>query len=355
MVSSQDVVLDLLRKYYINNCYPSTTRSNFQDWINGLSVEDAVYFATQQANSEQGTKIVFTVGDQTLGTAADAMESGYEPHATFLHSNEDAQMKDRREKIIREGGSVSGPAMLTPGGHMQYAVSHEKGKFEPKPNSYITLPRGKFDMSRSIVAFDHPYTSGYHTNPKTQNEVQELTSNLYAFGERKKFGRVHLMARVKDHGGKDTRGVYTLNPKECYPYAVQKTKVTRHETTVGKYKGTPLNPAKQSLIFKYANFRELFKPLNSLADILSSDPNNEMLQTAFMERLKVDLQNPRFPKVLRGNIINLMNSAENESIVLDILEAVTEFNPATEKTVEKVSMEDAMDAGEYEFSDDEPE
>ncbi|MBD5554515.1 MAG: hypothetical protein HDQ95_03985 [Roseburia sp.] len=360
-VPSRDEIRQLLINYYTKNSGRGT-RQRMAEWLARLSVEDAEKIILEQVGSRQGSKKVFSFGDQELGTAEQAMQSRYTPFATFLHSNDGEVMEERRGRILKGGGSVRGPLMLTSGGHMQYAEPQPHGMFRLKPNSYLRKPQAGADMPRSIFAFDHPYTSGYHTNPKTRADVQGLTNNFYEYGKHLGAGRFHLLVRAQDRGGRDTRGVYNLEPDELYLYGVQRTNVKSHATTMGSYSGAPIDPSKQSLIYKFADFKVLFHVLNELAEKLYRNPYDEDLQSAFMQRLNDDLDNHRFPPKLRDTLKGYrreINEAEelmsddNREILRNILEAIIHFNPANEATGESTSMDDAMSAGDQEFSDDE--
>lgn len=360
-VPSRDEISQLLINYYTMNTGRGT-RQGMAEWLKNLSLEDAERIVLEQVGSRQGSRTVFSFGDQELGTAERAMQSGYTPRATYLHSNNGEVMEERRGRILEGGGSVSGPLMLTPGGHMQYAEPQPHGMFRPKPNSYLRKTQAGADMSRSIFAIDHPYTSGYHTNPKTRADVQGLMNNFYEYGKRLEAGRFHLLVRAQDRGGRDTRGVYNLEPDELYLYGVQRTNVKSHATTMGNYSGTPIDPSKQSLIYKFADFKVLFHVLNELAKKLYRNPNDEGLQSAFMQRLNDDLDNHRFPPKLRDTLNGYrgeINEAEelmsddNREILRNILEVIIHFDPANEATGESMSMDEAMSAGDHEFSDDE--
>lgn len=360
-VPSIDEIRQLLIDYYTMNIGRGT-RQGMAEWLADLSLENAEQIVLEQVRSRQGSKKVFSFGDQELGTAEQAMQSRYTPFATFLHSNDGEVMEERRGRILKGGGSVRGPLMLTPGGHMQYAEPQPHGMFRPKPNSYLRKPQAGADMPRSIFAFDHPYTSGYHTNPKTRADVQGLTNNFYEYGKHLGAGRFHLLVRAQDRGGRDTRGVYNLEPDELYLYGVQRTNVKSHATTMGSYSGAPIDPSKQSLIYKFANFKVLFHVLNELAEKLYRNPYDEDLQSAFMQRLNDDLENRRFPQNLRDmlngyrgeiNEEEELMSDDNREILRNILEAIIHFDPANEATGESTSMDDAMSAGDQEFSDDE--
>lgn len=360
-VPSIDEIRQLLIDYYTMNIGRGT-RQGMAEWLADLSLENAEQIVLEQVRSRQGSKKVFSFGDQELGTAEQAMQSRYTPFATFLHSNDGEVMEERRGRILKGGGSVRGPLMLTPGGHMQYAEPQPHGMFRPKPNSYLRKPQAGADMPRSIFAFDHPYTSGYHTNPKTRADVQGLTNNFYEYGKHLGAGRFHLLVRAQDRGGRDTRGVYNLEPDELYLYGVQRTNVKSHATTMGSYSGAPIDPSIQSLIYKFADFKVLFHVLNELAEKLYRNPYDEDLQSAFMQRLNDDLENRRFPQNLRDmlngyrgeiNEEEELMSDDNREILRNILEAIIHFDPANEATGESTSMDDAMSAGDQEFSDDE--
>lgn len=361
-VPLRDEIKQLLINYYTMNIGRGV-RQRTNEWLENLSLGDAEQIVLEQVRSRQGSRKVFSFGDQELGTAERAMQSGYTPFATFLHSNDGEVMEERRVRILERGGSVSErPLMLTSGGHMQYAELQPHGMFRSKPNSYLRKPQAGADMPRSIAAFDHPYTSGYHTNRKTRRAVQGLTKNFYAYVKRLGVGRCHLLVRAQDRGGRDTRRVYSLVPDGLYLYAVQRTNVTSHATTMGRYRGTPIDPSKQSLIYKFADFEVLFRMLSELAQKLHNNLYDEKLQSAFMQRLNDDLENRRFPQSLRDmlngyrrkiNEAEKLMSDDNREILRNILEAIIHFNPANEATGESMSMDDAMSAGDQEFSDDE--
>lgn len=342
--------------------YYGGTRQRKAEWLADLSFENAEQIILDQVKSGQGRRMVFSFGDQELGTAERAMQSGYTPFATYLHSNDGEEMEQRRRRILESGGSVRGPLMLTSGGHMQYAVARQNGTFQPKAKSYLRCPQNAVDMPRSIAAFDHPYTSGYYTSPKTRSEVHDLTDNFYEYGKRIGVGRIHTLVRACDRRGRNTRGVYNLVPQGLYLYAVQRTNVKRHATTMGRYKGKPINPSRQSLIYKFANFKVLFHVLNELAQKLYRNPDDKDLQSAFMQRLKYDLDKRRFPLNLWNTLTmhqrkikrtGKMMSGNNREILRNILEAIVCFDPAKEATGENTPMAMAMSAGDQEFSDDE--
>ncbi len=359
-----DEIKKMLRKFFVTQVQGTTTRSDFEQWYNELSQEDAVLCLKTYLTEQQGVATVYSFGDQELGTASDALSSGYRPIATYLHANNSADMERQKALISESGGGVFGPVMLTEGGHMQNAEVLPSGGFSPKPGSFFRRPAKDIDTARSIVAFDHPYTSGYHTNPTTRTEVNELTDNFHAYGKRVGVGRFHLLVRVQDRGGHDTRGVYHLVPTGLYLYAVQRTNVTRHVTTMGKYKGTPIDPTAQSLVYKFADFAVLFHVLHELADELYKYPDVDVLQSAFMLRLKSDLGNRRFPQHLRNVLIQELEKFDQDGKPLSdhnvphfrkILESILFFDVTEEPTGEHISMRDAKAAGDQEFSDDELE
>lgn len=362
-VFSTAKIKEMLGIFFVTQMQRTTTRGDFEQWYNELSQEDAVLYLKMYLTEQQGVATVYSFGDQELGTASDALSSGYRPIATYLHA--DSESMEQKEAFIRKrGGSVFGPVMLTEGGHMQNAEVLPGGRFSPKPRSFFRRPAKDIDTARSIVAFDHPYTSGYYTNPTTSIEVGKLTDNFYAYGKRVGVGRFHILVRVQDRGKRDTRGVYHLVPSGLYLYAVQKTKVRRHVTTMKRYKGAPINPTKQSLVYKFADFAVLFLVLRELAVELQSDPYNDDLQSAFMLRLKSDLGNRRFPPNLRNVLIQELEKLNKDEELLSdhnkphfqkILGRILFFDSSKEPTGENILMQEAKDAGDQEFSDDELE
>jgi len=356
-VFGKEAVKDILLNYFVSVNSP-TTRGKFEEWLSNLSQNEAVEYATVQLTKEQGEKSVYTCGDQELGTAMDAMSSGYIPIATYLHLNASEELEQRKKQIQESRGTVFGSVMLTDGGHMQYADKLGSGKFVPRPKAFLKLPESGIDRTRSILAFDHPYTSGYNTNPTTRAEVKSLTTNFYQFGKQAGMGRFHLLVRAQDHGGKNTRGVYNLVPQGLYLYAVQRTKVRRHATTMGSYKGASIIPEEQSLIYKFADFKVLFHTLYELA-VEFYNKYDEGLKIPFMIRLEKDLNNRRFPQGLRKILSDELDKYnkcprlnQKNGILLGMLRAIIYFDYKNEQTGERISLLAALPAGEQEFSDD---
>lgn len=357
----------------------------------GETEEDVSEEEEDEEEEEAPLGNILTIGDQEYQTADEADLFGYRPYPTRLVKGEVPQ--ERLDLLARRGIQMDErPIMLTDDGRLAVAGEEKITVERPSPGGKTArktetrfVPTGIYPLPfqvghRDILAFDHPYTKG--RRPDAKEDVHGLMDSFFRYGATQNFARIRVMVRARDSYDRSTLLPYKLEhwDKGLYPYRIQRTQQEHHAKTNERSKLPPINPSRESVLIKYANFSALFPELYALAGHISEGENMPDFIMPFTNQVTADIDNYRFPQSLRMRLIPLIHNyvvttlamtsedlsvPENMARCMELLKqiaaAVFSFRPAAVDYATMYpnrpakEMMDSADPGEDEFSDPDDE